>query len=118
MGELLRRGYDAQLADRNTKGYDLLAGSAETDSLEKIQVKTVRSAPWYVRVSQLQRSGITIFVLLGSAKATEPVRFFVTRNEDVAHCIQRPSGWEENGFMRLTNVQSYEGRWDILPGSN
>jgi hypothetical protein len=24
MGELLRRGYDAQLADRNTKGYDVL----------------------------------------------------------------------------------------------
>jgi hypothetical protein len=40
MGELLRRGYDAQLADRNTKGYDLLAGGRETDKLEKIQVKT------------------------------------------------------------------------------
>lgn len=26
MGELLRRGNDAQLADRNTKGYDLLVG--------------------------------------------------------------------------------------------
>ncbi len=26
MGELLRRGPDAQLADRNTKGYDLLVG--------------------------------------------------------------------------------------------
>ena len=26
MGELLRRGYDAQLADRNTKGYDVLIG--------------------------------------------------------------------------------------------
>jgi hypothetical protein len=26
MGELLRRGHDAQLADRNTKGYDLLVG--------------------------------------------------------------------------------------------
>ena len=26
MGELLRRGFDAQLADRNTKGYDLLVG--------------------------------------------------------------------------------------------
>jgi hypothetical protein len=26
MGELLRRGFDAQLADRNTKGYDWVAG--------------------------------------------------------------------------------------------
>jgi hypothetical protein len=25
MGELLKRGYDSQLADRNTKGYDILA---------------------------------------------------------------------------------------------
>ena len=30
MGELLRRGFDAQLADRNTKGYDLLWVSRET----------------------------------------------------------------------------------------
>jgi len=29
MGELLRRGFDAQLADRNAKGYDLLVGSPE-----------------------------------------------------------------------------------------
>jgi hypothetical protein len=62
MGELLRRGFDAQLADRNTKGYDLLAGGSKADKLEKIQVKTVRSAPWYVRASQLQQPGFTIYV--------------------------------------------------------
>jgi hypothetical protein len=118
MGELLRRGFDAQLADRNTKGYDLLAGSTATDALEKIQVKTVRSAPWYVKASQLQRPGITIYVLIGAAKATEPVRFFVTRNEDLTHCIQHPQGWEENGFMRLIDVEPYEGRWSLLPGSS
>ena len=28
MGELLRRGFDAQLADHNTKGYDMLVFSA------------------------------------------------------------------------------------------
>src|SRR5258707_14862106 len=27
MGELLRRGFDAQLADRNTKGYDILVAT-------------------------------------------------------------------------------------------
>jgi len=26
MGELLRRGFDPQLADRNTKDYDVLVG--------------------------------------------------------------------------------------------
>ena len=40
MGELLRRGFDAQLADRNTKGYDLLAGAHNNPVLKKVQVKT------------------------------------------------------------------------------
>jgi len=47
MGELLRRGFDAQLADRNTKGYDLVAGPHDA-SLKRVQVKTVRQQPWYV----------------------------------------------------------------------
>jgi hypothetical protein len=29
MAELLRRGYDAQIADRNTKGYDMLVGKTK-----------------------------------------------------------------------------------------
>jgi hypothetical protein len=120
MGELLTRGFDAQLADRNTKGYDLLAGSTGTNQLEKIQVKTVRSAPWYVRKSQLQRPGITIYVLLGSPKpkATEQVRYFITRNEEVAHLIHHPPSWEENGLMNLISVEPYDGRWETIPGSN
>jgi hypothetical protein len=35
MGELLRRGFDAQLADRNTKGYDVLVGHADDLALRK-----------------------------------------------------------------------------------
>jgi hypothetical protein len=46
MGELLRRGFDAQLADRNTKGYDILVGKMVDKALRKVQVKSVRSAPW------------------------------------------------------------------------
>jgi hypothetical protein len=53
MGELLRRGYDAQLADRNTQGYDLLVGRPGHDRLQKVQVKTVRLQPWFIRVSEL-----------------------------------------------------------------
>jgi len=45
MGELLRRGFDAQLADRNTKGYDLLVGQAGDLALKKVQVKSVRAEP-------------------------------------------------------------------------
>src|SRR5215470_8708090 len=33
MGELLKRGFDAQLADRNTKDYDLLVGLPEEPKL-------------------------------------------------------------------------------------
>jgi hypothetical protein len=33
MGELLRREFDAQLADRNTKGYDLLVGQPKDKTL-------------------------------------------------------------------------------------
>ena len=45
MGELLRRGFDAQLADRNTAGYDLLVGRRSDPALAKVQVKTVRAQP-------------------------------------------------------------------------
>jgi hypothetical protein len=38
MGELLRRGYDAQLADRNTKAYDLLVGQPDKKHLQKVQI--------------------------------------------------------------------------------
>ena len=51
MGELLRRDFDAQLADRNTKGYDLLAGGTHEPMLWKVQVKTVRAPPWYVNLA-------------------------------------------------------------------
>src|SRR4051812_25192205 len=51
MGELLRRGYDAQLADRNTAGYDLLVGRPEDKKMSRVQVKTVRAQPWYVKKS-------------------------------------------------------------------
>src|SRR6478672_9971724 len=54
MGELLRRGYDAQLADRNTKDYDILVGQPGDPTLRKVQVKTVRSAPWYVRLTDFE----------------------------------------------------------------
>ena len=68
MGELLRRGYDAQLADRNTAGYDLLVGRREDKKLTKVQVKTVRAQPWYVKKSSFEgdlRDQVTIYVMIG-----------------------------------------------------
>ncbi|WP_257177978.1 MULTISPECIES: hypothetical protein [Bradyrhizobium] len=117
MGELLRRGYDAQLADRNTAGYDLLVGRHRDTALAKVQVKTVRSQPWYVRQSQFEGdmlSQITIYVLLGNEDAQQPVRYFIARNSAMAGQMSTPRNWDTAAFMSLKALIPFEGRWDIL----
>ena len=117
MGELLRRGFDAQLADRNTKGYDLLVGSAESADLRKVQVKTVRSQPWYVKIASFAGESldqITIYVLLGAEDSKKPVRFFIAKNRKLANSVHQPSGWRLNAFMPMKAVEPYEDRWDLL----
>jgi hypothetical protein len=117
MGELLRRGFDAQLADRNTKDYDILAGLPTDKVLKKLQVKSVRSAPWYVKTASYTDAladQLTIFVLLGDEKAQKQVRYFITRNSEVAGHVHHPEDWKHNGFMPLNAIKEYEDRWDIL----
>jgi len=117
MGELLKRGFDAQLADRNTKDYDLLVGLPEEPKLRKVQVKSVRSQPWYIKVSDFEGSElnrVTIYVLIGSERGTRPVRYFIARNRDVAGQVQRPSGWAKSGFMSIKALEKYENRWDLI----
>lgn len=116
MGELLRRGFDAQLADRNTASYDLLVGRQDDEALHKVQIKTVRSVPWYVNVADFKgnMNGVTIYVLLGDERALKAVRYFVTFNRDLADYIYLPPGWLKNAFMPLKAVEQYENRWDLL----
>lgn len=117
MGELLRQGFDAQLADRNTKGYDLLVGHSEDSSLRKVQVKSVRDPPWYVNLTHFEGSlldQVTIYVLVGKQNNNKPVRFFVARNRDLAQLVHQPSGWKNHGFMNLKAVEQHENRWDVL----
>jgi hypothetical protein len=117
MGELLRRGFDAQLAGRNTRGYDLLAGGADESSLRKVQVKTVRAQPWYVKTAAFEGNRlaeVTVYVLLGPEDGEKPVRFFIAKNRDLAKHIHYPSGWKENGFMPLKAVEQYENHWEAL----
>jgi len=117
MGELLRRGFDAQLADRNTKGYDMLVGRSEETNLRKVQVKSVRGTPWYVKLANFKgkaRNQVTVYVLVGSQECKKPVRFFIAKNSDVAKHILQPSGWTKNGFMPMKAVQPYENKWDGL----
>ena len=116
MGELLRRGYDAQLADRNTKGYDVVVGLPDKP-LQRVQVKTVRAQPWYVKTASFKgvfQYQITIYVLLGKEDGRNPVRYFITRNRDLAAHVSTTPNWKETAFMLLKSVKNYENRWDIL----
>jgi hypothetical protein len=117
MGELLKRGFDAQLADRNTKGYDILVGQPSDKALRKVQVKSVRAAPWYVSMSQFDQDNldmVTIYVLIGPEKSENAVRYFIARNRDLRQEAHRPSGWSQNGFMTLKAVAPFEGQWETL----
>ncbi|HQL94298.1 MAG TPA: hypothetical protein PL005_06440 [Candidatus Hydrogenedentes bacterium] len=117
MGELLRRGFDAQLADRNTRDYDILVGLQSDKVLKKLQVKTVRSVPWYVRAESYSgdlADQLTIFVLLGNEKAEKPVRYFITRNSDVKQHLHQPKDWKTNAFMPLKAIQNFENKWDVF----
>jgi hypothetical protein len=117
MGELLRQGFDAQLADRNTKGYDLLVGRSDEPTLRKVQVKTVRAQPWYVNRASFSKERldqVTVYVLLGAQDSKKPIRFFIAKNRTLAKYVDRPSGWNNHGFMSMKAVEQYEGRWDTL----
>lgn len=114
MGELLRRGYDAQLADRNTKGYDILVGRPTDRALRKVQVESVRTQPWYVNKSHFSGDSldlVTVYVLLGPEKGTADVRFFIAKNRDVAAHAHWPDGWPSNGFMDIEAVQQFKDAW-------
>jgi hypothetical protein len=116
MGELLRRGFDAQLADRNTKGYDLLTGSHGGD-LKRVQVKTVWAQPWYVNRLSFQGAGlnqITVYVLLGPEDTQKRARFFIVRNCDVVDQLHQPPGWESTAFLKLKAIEKYENEWEML----
>jgi hypothetical protein len=117
MGELLRREFDAQLADRNTQGYDLLVGKASDRSLRKVQVKTVRSQPWYIKMTSFENDRldeVTVYVLLGSVDAKKPLLYFIARNRDLFDKIKRQAGWNHNAFMEMKSVEQYEDKWDTL----
>jgi hypothetical protein len=117
MGELLRREFDAQLADRNTKGYDILVGRPDGQELRKIQIKTVRAQPWYVKQSSFEGElldQVTIYVLIGKVGSTAPVRYFIARNRDLAGEVSTPGNWKDNAFMSLKSVTHFEDRWEVL----
>lgn len=117
MAELLRRGFDAQLADRNTKGYDLLVGRPSDPALRKVQVKTVRVPGWYVRVSDFKdRSDqTTIYVLIGPEGSTRPVRYFVAKNRLLADSLYHVPSWKDGtALMNIKPLEPHEDKWEAL----
>jgi hypothetical protein len=82
---------------------------------EAHQIRTVHSAPWYVRRDQFAKrpDQVTAYVLLGVEIAT-PARFFVVRNSDLATHVRQPPTWKAFGFIDAKSVEQYEDNWDIL----
>ena len=90
---------------------------ANDPSLRKVQVKSVRSQPWYVNVTDFTgelKDQVTIYVLLGGEDGKKSVRYFMARNCELAEHVSSPSGWKTYGFMPMTAVKDYEDRWDVL----
>ena len=114
MTELLRRGFEAELAGASYEKHDMLVrvGGFLPKS---IHIKTVHSAPWYVRCDLFARRAdqVTVYVLLGAETET-PARFFVVKNSELAVQFRQPSTWKAFGFIDAKSVEKYEDNLDIL----
>ena len=114
MTELLRRGFEAELASASYEKHDMLV-QVRGSRPQPIRIKTVHSAPWYVRWDLFARrvDQVTVYVLLGAETAT-PARFFVVKNGDLAAQFRQPPTWKAFGFIDVELVEKYEDNWNIL----
>ena len=116
MDELLRRGFDARLADRYTKDYDVLLGLYGS-APKPVHVRTVHVGPWYVRSSLFAGAvadQVTVYVLLGLKNGPNSARFFVTRNSTVESGLRQPPNWRDFGLIDVEVVEQFEDNWDLL----
>ncbi len=116
MDELLKRGFDAKLADRRTKKYDLLVELSGSPP-KPVHVRALHVGPWYVRVSHFTGAvagEVTVYVLLGVENKPNCARFFVTRNSDMETRFRQPTDWRNFGFIDVETVERYENNWDLL----
>ena len=113
MGELLRRGLEVQLADKNVREHQLLVGPAGSPAV-RVQVRTVRLHPWPMARAMFEATPdqVTVYVLLGPVDSTRPARFFITRNRDVADQVEFPDGWSDIGSLMLNSLEPFENQWD------
>lgn len=116
MEELLRRGFDARLADSYTKKYDLLVGLYGSP-LKPVHVRTVHVGPWYVRSANFVgavENQVTVYVLLSLGANSNCARFFVTKNSDMKTELRQPPNWREFGLIDVEAAKQYEDNWDLL----
>ena len=116
MAELVRRGFNARLADRATKDYDILI-DLHGSPPKPIHVRAVHVGPWYVRSSQFAGAAanqVTVYVLLGIDKKPNCARFFVTRNSDMVTRFRQRQSWVEFGLIDVESVEQYANNWDLL----
>ena len=116
MGELMGRGFDVEFAGPGSRGHDLIVRPGDSSS-QRIQVRTVHSAPWYVRRSSFvgsRANQVTVYVLLGVERRAKSPRFFVVKNGDLAAQFRQPPNWKAFGFIDAKVVEKYENNWDIL----
>jgi hypothetical protein len=113
MTELLQRGYEAEFAGASYEKHDMLVRARGLP--KPIRIKTVHSAPWYVRGDEFAKRAdqMTVYVLLGVETAT-PARFFVVKNSDLAAQFRQPPTWKAFGFIDVKSVEKYEDNWDLL----
>jgi hypothetical protein len=114
MTELLRRGFEAELAGASYEKHDMLVWVGGSRP-KPIRIKTVHSAPWYVRWDLFARRAdqVTVYVLLG-AETEAPARFFLVKNSDLAAQFRQPPTWKAFGFIDVESVEKYEDNWNIL----
>jgi hypothetical protein len=114
IAELLRRGIDATLVSSGAGKHDVLVCAGDSPP-KAIQVKTVHSAPWYVRRASFEKCAdqVTVYVLLG-AESMRPARFFVAKNSDLASQFRQPPAWKTFVLIDAKAVEQYEDNWDTL----
>jgi hypothetical protein len=110
MDELLRRGFDAHLADCCAKKYDVLVGQCGSPP-KPVHMSTVHVGPRYVRSSNFVGAAaneVTVHVLLGLKTSPNCASFSVTTNRDMETQLRQPPYWRDFRFIDSKSVERYE----------
>ena len=120
--ELLKRELQTSVTFGSAKSVDLLAYNPRTKIVYPVQVKTLRSANYFLlAANKVEKHLIYVFVLLN--KPGQMVRYFVVPGEDLAANPERFSkafmATKMPGILPSTLMKlGYENAWDIFDGNS